>query len=130
MLIRLEIILTNLRGRVNRVSHKKIAAGDLVWYNEKNEADVWRMARYGGQIMIKKLYRTLNVIVYSFAGALIGNSIYTYYDYKTHPDLYEMQSAPWYAAIQANVILFLITALVIFAVRWILRKKYGELLNS
>ena len=89
LLIRLEIILTNLRGRVNRVSHKKIAAGYLVWY-----------------------------------------SIYTYYDYKTHPGLYEMQSAPWYAAIQANVILFLITALVIFAIRWILRKKYGELLNS
>ena len=52
--------------------------------------------------MIKKLYRTLNVIVWSFAGALIAQSIYRYYHYKTHMEWYETQSAPWYLGIQFN----------------------------
>lgn len=32
----------------------------------------------------------------SLVGAFIGRGIYGYWDYKTHPGLYEMQSAPWY----------------------------------
>lgn len=80
--------------------------------------------------MVKKLYQTLNVIVWSFAGALIGQSIYRYYHYRTHMDLYEMQSAPWYIGIQVNAVCFLIVALIIFSIRWIMRKKYGELISD
>lgn len=78
--------------------------------------------------MIKKLYHTLNVIVWSFAGALIAQSIYRYYHYKTHMEWYETQSAPWYLGIQVNAVCFIVVAAIIFLIRWILRRKYGKLI--
>lgn len=80
--------------------------------------------------MVKKLYRALNSIVWSFAGALIGYSIYKYYHYRTHRELYEMQSAPWYAQIQIQAVCFCVVALLIYAIRWMMRKKYGEYIQD
>lgn len=50
--------------------------------------------------MLKKLNSILNIVMGSFVGVFIGHSIYKYYDYIKHPDLYMIQSAPWYTSIK------------------------------
>lgn len=50
--------------------------------------------------MFKRLNNALNIVIGSFAGVFIGHSVYKYYDYMKHPDLYMIQSAPWYTSIK------------------------------
>jgi len=52
--------------------------------------------------MLKKLNGILNVLVSSFIGAFAGHVIYVCLNYRTHPQVYDMQSAPWYAGILHN----------------------------
>lgn len=49
--------------------------------------------------MLKKLNGILNILICSFIGAFAGYVIYVCLDYRTHPGLYDMQSAPWYTGI-------------------------------
>lgn len=49
--------------------------------------------------MLKKIISILNIIIGSSIGVFIGHGIYVFWDYKTHPGLYAMQSAPWYTSI-------------------------------
>ena len=49
--------------------------------------------------MLKKINSVLNIIIGSSIGVFIGHGIYVCWDYKAHPDLYAMQSAPWYTSI-------------------------------
>lgn len=65
----------------------------------------------------------VNVIMGDFLGVFLGHSIYSYFDYKLHPGLYQMQSAPWYSSTQ---VYGLVTAIVIAAgliVRFIIVKR-------
>ena len=47
-------------------------------------------------MVLKKVNYILNCVMGSFVGVTIGYSIYQYIDYKKYPDLYAMNSAPWY----------------------------------
>ena len=49
--------------------------------------------------MKNKLNSILNIIMGSVVGVFIGYSVYSVWDYKTHPGLYAMQSAPWYTTL-------------------------------
>ena len=48
---------------------------------------------------MKKLNTILNTIMGAFVGVFVGHGIYIVWDFKTHPELYAMQSAPWYTSI-------------------------------
>lgn len=73
--------------------------------------------------MLKKLNYFLNIIIGSFIGVFIGHGIYVFWDYKTHSDLYAMQSAPWYTSIFVNgIVTFILLAVVVIA-KLIIRKK-------
>ena len=72
---------------------------------------------------MKKIYNHLNILLWVFIGVFIGSSIYKYYDYKTHIDLYAMTSAPWYLSIQISAILTIIIEVVILLSMWIIKKK-------
>ena len=72
---------------------------------------------------MKKTYNNLNILLWVFIGVFIGSSIYKYYDYKTHIDLYAMTSAPWYLSIQINAIFTFIIEAVILLSMWIIKKK-------
>lgn len=72
---------------------------------------------------MKKLYNILKIILWSFIGVFIGSSLYKWYDYKVHPDLYAMQSAPWYLSIQISAVFTIVVVIVILIVMWIIRKK-------
>lgn len=62
--------------------------------------------------MLKKVNSILNIVMGSCIGVFIGNGIYVFWDYKAHPGLYAMQSAPWYASI---LVYGIFTAVVLIA---------------
>ena len=73
--------------------------------------------------MLKKLNRLLNIITGAFVGVFIGHGLYVYWDFKAHPDLYAMQSAPWYTSI---LLYGAVTAAILLAalvVKLIIRQK-------
>ena len=41
----------------------------------------------------------LSCVIGAFTGVFLARSVYTYWDYKTHPEIYAVSSAPWYTAI-------------------------------
>ena len=45
---------------------------------------------------MKRLYATLKLFLGCSIGIFLGRCIYLYFDFKARPDLYAMQSAPWY----------------------------------
>jgi len=72
--------------------------------------------------MLKKINRILNIIIESFIGVFIGHGIYVFWDYKTHPGLYAMQSAPWYTSILVYglfTIVVLIVGIIIKLIIWL-----------
>lgn len=75
---------------------------------------------------MRKLYDLLGIAVWSFVGVFLGSSIYTFYDYKTHPGLYAMQSAPWYLSIQVRAVFTLALVAAALLLRWYLRKKMDQ----
>ena len=46
--------------------------------------------------MLRKLNCFLNIVIGSFIGVFIGFGFYKFWHFKTYPNLYAMQSAPWY----------------------------------
>lgn len=48
---------------------------------------------------MKKLDHALNIIIGTFIGIFIGRGLYVYHDFRTRPEIYEIQSAPWYTGI-------------------------------
>lgn len=73
--------------------------------------------------MENKLNSILNIIIGSVIGIFLGYGIYTLWDYKTHPGLYAMQSAPWYTGILFYGIFAAVVILLSFLLKRILRKS-------
>ena len=66
--------------------------------------------------MLKKLNYILNILIGSFIGVFAGHGIFVFWDYKSRPDLYAMQSSPWYTSILVHgifTIVILIAAIII-----------------
>ena len=53
---------------------------------------------------MKKLYGILKAALGCFFGVFLGMTTYTCWDYRAHPGLYALQSAPWYLSIQLSLI--------------------------
>ena len=80
--------------------------------------------------MLKKLNQITNITIGSFVGVFIGCGIYVFWDYKKHPDLYAMQSAPWYTSIFVYGIVMLIFVTVAVIAKLIIRKKMKKEIES
>lgn len=72
---------------------------------------------------MKKLNYILNIIIGAFVGAFIGHGIYVYWDFKTHPDLYAVRSAPWYTSILVYGVFTIAMLLVCFVIKAIIKHK-------
>lgn len=72
---------------------------------------------------MKKLNNFLNILIGTFIGVFIGHGIYIYYDYKTHPDLYAMRSAPWYTSVLVYGVVTLAVVLAAIVIKIIINKK-------
>ena len=46
--------------------------------------------------MLKRINNLMNIVIGAAIGVFIGCGLYNFSDFKHHPELYAMQSAPWY----------------------------------
>ena len=75
---------------------------------------------------MKKLYETLRLFLGCDVGVFVGRCIVQYWDFKAHPDLYAMQSAPWYVDLEIQGIITAVLAAVLLAVMWLVRKNIDK----
>ncbi len=73
---------------------------------------------------MKKLNNFLNILIGAFVGVFVGRGIYVYWDFKTHPDLYAVQSAPWYTSVLVSGAVTL-AVVVVAVIAKIIIKKYA-----
>ena len=73
---------------------------------------------------MKKLNTILNTIMGAFSGVFVGHGIYVIWDFKTHPELYAMQSAPWYTSIVVYGIFTLLVLLICVVTKMFIKNKF------
>ena len=73
--------------------------------------------------MLKKLNLILNIIIGVSVGVFIGHGVYVFWDFKTHPDLYAMRSAPWYTSILFYGIETAVVLLAAVIIKLIIRRR-------
>ncbi len=78
---------------------------------------------------MKKLNTLLNIIMGAFVSVFIGYGIYVVWNYKTDPELYVMQSAPWYTSILLYGA-FILTVLLACAVIKVIIKHIAKKTDS
>lgn len=72
---------------------------------------------------MKKLNHILNIIIGAFLGVFIGHGIYIVWDFKSNPELYAMQSAPWYTSILVHGVFTLVVLLVCIVIKSLIKYK-------
>lgn len=72
---------------------------------------------------MKKLSTILNTIMGACVGVFIGHSIYIAYDFKKYPEIYAMQSAPWYSSILVYETFTLAVLLICVVIKAIIKHK-------
>lgn len=75
---------------------------------------------------MKRLYATLKLFLGCSIGVFLGRCIYLYFDFKVRPDLYAMQSAPWYVDLEIQGVITAVLAAVLLAVMWLVRKNIDK----
>jgi len=70
---------------------------------------------------MKRLNAVLNTIMGSFLGVFVGHSICVIWNFKKRPELYAMQSAPWYTSILVYGVLTLAVLLVCIVIKVIIK---------
>lgn len=75
---------------------------------------------------MKKVYDFLGLLIGVCIGVFLGHSIYTFWEYKSFPGLYAMQSAPWYTSILVYGLFAAISVTALLLIRLALRKKIGD----
>lgn len=73
--------------------------------------------------MFKRLNNILNVVIGSSVGVFVGYAIYVRWEHGKYPDLYAMQSAPWYTSIVVYGLVTTIILLITMVLKGIVRKK-------
>ena len=75
--------------------------------------------------MKKKIHQILNIIMGSFAGVFIGSVLYKYWHFQKYPNLYVMQSAPWYTDILIQGLFTLVLLTVCLIIKAVLIENIG-----
>lgn len=73
--------------------------------------------------MKKKINQVINTIMAACVGVFIGHGISLYLDYKNHPDLYMIQSAPWYTGILVYGMGTLAVLVICIGIKIVLKRK-------
>ena len=72
---------------------------------------------------MKKLYQILRTAILCVVGVFAGTSVYQYIDYRRHPGLYALTSAPWYTSIRINAIFTVTVVLLLLLAMQIVKRK-------
>ena len=75
---------------------------------------------------MKMLNRILNIIIGAFVGIFIGHGLYVFWDFKARPDLYAMQSAPWYTGILLYGIAAAAVLVIAIIIKLVIRQKLKQ----
>ena len=75
---------------------------------------------------MKRLYAILKIFLGCSIGVFLGSCIYRYLDFKARPDLYAMQSAPWYLSLEIQGLFTAALAFVLLAAMWLVRKNMDK----
>ena len=74
---------------------------------------------------MKRLNMFLNTFMVALLGAFVGHGIYVVWNFKTNPEQYAAQSAPWYTSILFYGAFTLIVLLVCFVIKATIKRKRG-----
>ena len=77
----------------------------------------------GCAAMLRKLNCFLNIVIGSFIGVFIGFGIYKFWHFKTYPNLYAMQPAPWYTELLLDGALVAVLVVVCIILKLIIWRK-------
>ena len=77
----------------------------------------------GCAAMLRKLNCFLNIVIGSFIGVFIGFGIYKFWHFKIYPNLYAMQSAPWYTELLLDSALVAVLVVVCIILKLIIWRK-------
>ena len=77
----------------------------------------------GGTAMLRKLNCFLNIVIGSFIGIFIGYGIYKFWHFKTYPNLYAMQSAPWYTELLLDGAMVAVVVVVCIVLKLVIWRK-------
>jgi len=77
----------------------------------------------GCTAMLKKLNSFFNIVIGSFIGVFIGFGIYKFWHFNTYPNLYAMQSAPWYTELLLGGALVAVVVVVCIILKLIICRK-------
>lgn len=72
---------------------------------------------------MKRLNPILNTIMGAFAGVFLGSAIYTVWDYKSHPGLYALTSAPWYSSILVHGAVTFAVLVICAVIKVVMKRK-------
>ena len=73
--------------------------------------------------MLKKLNSFFNIVIGSLIGVFIGFGIYKFWHFNTYPNLYAMQSAPWYTELLLGGALVAVVVVVCIILKLIICRK-------
>ena len=73
---------------------------------------------------MKRLEQALRIFLGCWIRAFLGDALWRWADYRAHPEIHAMNSAPWYTAVQINAVLTLIVAVIILVVLRYLKRKH------
>ena len=71
---------------------------------------------------MKRLNAILNTVMGAFTGVFIGHCIFKLWDHKARPELYAMQSAPWYTSILVYGAATLVVLAVCLLIKLVLKR--------
>lgn len=77
-------------------------------------------------VILKKVNSILNIAIGLDIGAFVVYGICVFWDYKAHPDLYEMRSAPWYTSILVFGICAFAILLITGIIKFLVQKKLNR----
>ena len=73
--------------------------------------------------MWKKVYDFLHIAMWAFIGVFLGGSLWRCYEYYARPELFAVQSAPWYLSILLNGLFTAVVVLVLLVLRRLVKRK-------
>ena len=73
--------------------------------------------------MLRKLNCFLNIVIGSFIGVFIGFGIYEFWHFKTYPNSYVMQSAPWYTELLLDGAMVAVVVVICIVLKLVIWRK-------
>lgn len=71
--------------------------------------------------MLRRINHILNILIGTSVGIFLGHSLYDCWSYHARPELYAMQSAPWYTSVLVHGLLTLAALIILALIKLILR---------